>query len=114
MRRTQQMDVISVTPNLLKLNFVPLTYVTRCLDYDSLHLIIQQRPSVFHRKHNVVMNLPRTMARFMNNRDGFHPSILNPKPVPVASHGESQVQIAAMVAEGSKRSQGNCGEETVG
>ncbi len=38
------------------------------------------------------MNLPRTMARFMNNRDGFHPSILNPKPVPVASHGESQVE----------------------
>ncbi len=92
MRRTQQMDVISVTPNLLKLNFVPLTYFTRRLDNDSLHLFIQQRPSVFHRKHNMVMNLPRAMARFVNNGDAFHPSMLNPKPVPVASHGESQVQ----------------------
>jgi hypothetical protein len=81
---------------LLKLNFVPLAYFTRCLDYDSLNLIIQQRPPVFHRKHNVVMYLPRAMARFMNNRDTFHPSILNPKPIPVASHGESQVQPAAL------------------
>jgi hypothetical protein len=95
MRRTQQVDVISVTSNLLKLNFVPLAYFTRCLDYDSLNLIIQQRPPVFHRKHNVVMYLPRAMARFMNNRDTFHPSILNPKPIPVASHGESQVEFMA-------------------
>ena len=88
MRRTQQMDVVSVTTNLLKLNLVPLTYFTRCLDYDSLHLIIQQRPSVIHRKHYVVINLPRTMTRVMNNRDAFHLPILNPKPVPVASHGD--------------------------
>ena len=92
MRRIQQMDVISVTTNLLKLNFVPLTSFTRCLDYDSLHLIIQQRPSVFHRKHYVVMNQPRTLTRFMNNKDAFHLPTLNPKPVPVASHGESQVE----------------------
>ena len=86
------MDMVSVTPNLLKLNFVPLTYFTCCLNYDSLILIIQQRQSVFHWKYNVVMYLPRAMASLMNKSGAFHPSILNPKTVPVASHGESQVE----------------------
>ena len=40
----------------------------------------------------MVMNQPRTLTRFMNNKDAFHLPTLNPKPVPVASHGESQVE----------------------
>jgi len=64
MSTAEQMDVILVRPNRLHLNGKPLRNLGRRLPDNCGHFVIQQDLAIFHRKHNVVVDLPRTMRPF--------------------------------------------------
>ncbi len=67
--------MVPITPHLLKSDLITLRNLSRRLHNNPNHLVIQQRSTVFHRKHYVVVNLPCTMARLAYNRI-VHPTIL--------------------------------------
>lgn len=75
MRRTQQMNVITVAANSLKLNVITLADLMRRFDNDVLYILIKEQLAVLHRKYDVIVDLPSTMARFMN-KARFHLLIL--------------------------------------
>ena len=97
MGRTQQMDMISITPNPLKLDVVALAYPHRRLPNHRHDVLIQQRAPILHPKYDVVMNLPCAMARLVYNlvRQLNILRLLSqhPKPFPAACRGESQVEL---------------------
>ena len=98
MRTTQQMNVIFIGSDRLHFNFVALLNAnSRFLD-NLGDLIIQQRFPVFHRKHNVIVNLPCAVVPlfyllflfFITHMGKLTKSWKN--SIPVASYGEFQVK----------------------
>jgi hypothetical protein len=66
MRTAKQMDVILVRPNRFHLDRKPFRDLgCRLLD-NRRHHLIQQRFPIFHREHNMVVDLPRTVRSLSN------------------------------------------------
>ena len=61
MRTAEQGDVMLVRANRVPLEGKPLCDLRSGLLNDRRHHLIPQRLTVFHRKHHVVMDLPRTV-----------------------------------------------------
>ena len=76
MCRTKYMYVIFVATYLLKLNVVSPFYLFRNHHNDFYNRFVLQSPSVFHKKYNVIMYLPCTVARLLYNI--LHSNILKP------------------------------------
>jgi hypothetical protein len=96
MRTAEQMDVILVRPNRLHLDRKSFRDLgSRFLD-NRRHHLIQQRFPVFHRKDNVVVDLPRTVRSLSNDLVPLvrHTQRVPERIVPVASYGESQVEMS--------------------
>jgi len=66
MRTAEQMDVILVRPNRFHLDRKPVRNLRRRLLDHRRHRLIQQRLAIFHRKHNMVVDLPRTVGSLSN------------------------------------------------
>ncbi len=66
MSTAEQMNVILVRPNRLHLNWKSLRNLHRRLPDNCGHLVIQQGLAIFQRKHNVVVDLPRTVRPFLH------------------------------------------------
>ncbi len=64
MSTAEQMNVILVRPNCLHLNWKPFRNLGRRLPDNCGHFVIQQGLAIFHRKHNVVVDLPRAVPPF--------------------------------------------------
>src|SRR6185437_303445 len=64
MGTAEHMDMILVRANCFHLNRKPLRNLCRRFLDNPRHFLIQQRLAVFHRKHNVVMDLPCTVCPF--------------------------------------------------
>jgi len=76
MCRTKYMYVVFVATYLFKLNVVSILYRFRSHYNDSYNRLVQQSPSVFHWKYNVIMHLPPIVACLLYNIS--HPNILKP------------------------------------
>ena len=61
MRTAEQMDMILVGPNRFHLDRKPFSNLDSRLSDNRRHRLIQQRLPVFYRKHNMVVDLPRTV-----------------------------------------------------
>ena len=90
MSRAQQVDMISVAPNTLHLDCVSIADALCRFHYDANNFLIQKGFSVLNRKHYVIVNLPSAMVSLP---DFFHVQEGKTEQVPVASHGELQVNI---------------------
>ncbi len=66
MGTAQHMDMILVCPDRLHLNRKPVRNLRRRFLDNPRHFFIQQGPAIFHRKHNVIMDLPGTVRPFSN------------------------------------------------
>jgi len=64
MRTAEPMDVILVRPNRFHLDRKPVRNLRRRFLDNRRHRLIQQRLAIFHRKHNMVVDLPRTVGPF--------------------------------------------------
>ena len=66
MSTAEQLDVILVRPNRFHLNRKPVRNLRRRLLDNRRHLLIQQCLAIFHRKHTMVVDLPRTGCSLSN------------------------------------------------
>ena len=62
MRTAEQMDMVLIRANRFPLDRKPFRDLSRRLLDDRRHRFVQQRLAVFHGKHNMVVDLPRTVG----------------------------------------------------
>ena len=66
MGTAEQMNMILIRSNRVHFNRKPSRHLGRRVLGNRGHLLIQQRLAVFHRKHNTVVDLPRTVRPLAN------------------------------------------------
>lgn len=104
MSSTEQMEMIPIRPHGFHLDREALGDLRCRLLNDAGDFFIQQRLPVFHRKHDVIVNLPGAVRSFPNRvlSQVLHRPESTDTVIPVASYGELQVKAVRRVLENEK------------
>ena len=85
--------MVPIAANAFHIDCVPITDALRCFQDYPYDLFIQERFPILDRKYNVVMDLPGAVIPFSDIFVSHEGSV---QDVPVASHGELQVNEVGM------------------